>query len=301
MKKISLIALLLIIPLVCCGQDTVIQASTQNERQAQGNSERFDKEMFDKEMDGLIEKYGNSNPEEDARVAFEKHDLRFISIMGYMPGLDGQFDRIKDYGRSYIPNTGDVILTEKHAKFQTIAHKYAELYNKTMLQLINNGNKEQPLQLVISSDKQEYGAGEEIKLSVCFKNISNREIIFCRYVLEYRLMKSGIEFRSQDGSVYTMTTNQQLEMPLLTKESYIPLPPNKEYALELKIPTIPKPDSGWSDEFGMPQKIPPGVYQIKLIYDNNYDFIEGRPNIHIENVWTGALTSNTATIKVTEK
>jgi hypothetical protein len=96
--------------------------------------------QFNQKIDALIKKYKNSNPEEDARIAFNNNDRRFMAMeaFGVVPGVE-------DWGieKNFIPETGDVILSKKHDQFQKIAGDYAERYNREMLRLIR-ANKNKP-------------------------------------------------------------------------------------------------------------------------------------------------------------
>lgn len=134
---------------------------------------------FNKRMEALIEKYKNADAKKDAEAAFSKNDLRLISIMGYSeytPSVNSEDLNIEKYGTFCMPDTGDVILSQKHGEFQQVARDYARRYNDAMLFLIKKQNK-QPLVLVIKSDKQVYQAGENIRLSVLLENRTAKEMI----------------------------------------------------------------------------------------------------------------------------
>lgn len=134
---------------------------------------------FNKRMEALIEKYKNADAKKDAEAAFSKNDLRLISIMGYSeytPGAGDEKLQIEKYGIFCMPDTGDVILSQKHDEFQQVARDYARRYNDAMLSLIKKQNQ-QPLTLTIKSDKQVYQAGENIRLSVLLENRTAKEMI----------------------------------------------------------------------------------------------------------------------------
>lgn len=131
---------------------------------------------FNKRMQLQIQKYQNADAKKDAEAAFNNNDLRFISIMGYAPGIDGEYSIIEEYGTFSMPDTGDLIVSQKHGEFQEVARDYAARYNKAMLSLIKRAIKE-PLILTIKSDKQVYQAGEDVRLSASLENKSSKEII----------------------------------------------------------------------------------------------------------------------------
>ncbi len=135
--------------------------------------------QFNKRMEVLIEKYKNADAGKDAEGAFNKNDLRLISLMGYAeytPGVNYEDLQIEQYGTICMQDTGDVILSQKHDEFQQVARDYARRYNDAMLSLIKKQSK-QPLTLVIKSDKQVYQAGENIRLVVLLENRAGKEII----------------------------------------------------------------------------------------------------------------------------
>lgn len=179
---------------------------------APGGIEEVMKEatQFNKRMEVLIEKYKSADPGKDAEVAFRENNLKFISIMGYAPGTDDEYPIVEEYGTFSMPDTGDVILSQKHGEFQQVAHDYARRYNDAMLSLIKKQNEaprveardfskrnterpssiramngavlwprtyKQPLTLMVKSDKQVYQAGENIRLSVSLENRTGKEII----------------------------------------------------------------------------------------------------------------------------
>lgn len=132
--------------------------------------------QFNKRMEALIEKYKSADPGKDAEAAFRENNLKFISIMGYAPGTDDEYPIVEEYGTFNMPDTGDVILSQKHGEFQQVARDYARRYNEEMLSLIKK-EKKQPLVLIIKSDKGIYQIGENILLSASLENKSDHEMI----------------------------------------------------------------------------------------------------------------------------
>lgn len=134
---------------------------------------------FNQRMEALIEKYKNADAKKDAEAAFSKNDLRLISIMGYSeytPGVGDENLQIEKYGTFCMPDTGDVILSQKHGEFQRVARDYAKRYNDALLSLIKKA-KNESLKLIIKSEKDFYQAGENIILSASLGNMSNHEMI----------------------------------------------------------------------------------------------------------------------------
>lgn len=83
----------------------------------------------------------NSNPARQARLAWERGDLRLIAIMGYLklvPGtqmLAPHFNLEESHGTKTIWGTGDNIQSVLHAELNTAAHSYAERYNQALAEL----------------------------------------------------------------------------------------------------------------------------------------------------------------------
>lgn len=135
--------------------------------------------QFNRRMEDMIERYRNADIKKDAEDSFKKNDLRLISIMGYTeytPGINDESLEIEQYGTICMPDTGDVILSQKHGEFQQVARDYAKRYNDEMLSLIKEQNN-LPLALTIKSDKEIYQAGENIMLSVSLESKSGQEMI----------------------------------------------------------------------------------------------------------------------------
>lgn len=169
----------------------------------------------------------------------------------------------------------------------------------------------QPLQLTIKSDKEAYSQGEDIKLSATFKNNGEKDISFCKYILDYKLL-TGIELKDKEGVIYKIIDLTKYKWPIVTKDNFISLAPNEEYRTENKIATIFSSDSAlW---YGKPnytseysKELLGEVYRITAVYENVADYFQElitkngyttTKNIPVKNAWTGTLISNTIVIEV---
>lgn len=104
--------------------------------------EKKQTQFLNEKIDALIKKYRDSNPEEDAKTAFNNNDLRFMGIGGYVLMVPG----VEDYDSNMvyqIPETSDFIVD---AQFQKIAEGYAKRYNEEMLKLIEQKKQSRPPQ-----------------------------------------------------------------------------------------------------------------------------------------------------------
>src|SRR5574340_673098 len=81
----------------------------------------------------------NADPIKNANHAIETKDYRFLGIAGRgvaVPGLpDGLYwEYTKKYGINVIKGTSDNVWGEEHLRLIRLATKYAETYNKKMLE-----------------------------------------------------------------------------------------------------------------------------------------------------------------------
>jgi hypothetical protein len=168
-------------------------------------------------------------------------------------------------------------------------------------------SKSPSLELTIKSDKQIYKREDKVKLNLSFRNNSNKEISFCRYLLEYYLFNEGIKLKGQNGDIYELISFLQLEMPGITKNDFMLIRPMKNYTYELQFDTVFPPESELVciNKGRMISEVPTGRYKITLVYSNNIDYFHGKEvtdgipqKIHIENTWTGTLLSNTIAINI---
>jgi len=130
-----------------------------------------------------------------------------------------------------------------------------------------------PLQLIIKSDKQVYGLGEEIKLVVTLKNNSNKEMIVY-------WPKGGPTIVTDETNVFTVVVDASRATELIyikpreTFEKYI--------SINLKINLIPGPCSVTMEY------MPPTMFDHII-------------NIEKQEIWSVPLISNTITIEVRKK
>ncbi|MCG2711407.1 MAG: hypothetical protein L6416_03675 [Candidatus Omnitrophica bacterium] len=91
----------------------------------------------------------NANPIEDAKIAIENNDLRFVGLRGYVPIVPGVPDYHKIYsdkfGVKLVIGTSD-FLTPEVVRINKLAHKYALEYNKLILKQIQNKDPNKALQ-----------------------------------------------------------------------------------------------------------------------------------------------------------
>ena len=196
--------------------------------------------------------------------------------------------------------------------------------------------QESSLQLIIKSDKEIYSQGEQIKLSLTFRNTSKKRISICLFDIEHRL-KERLSFRNEGyppkgqitvtiwvpPTTYKLKDWTKRKLPIVTGEDFIFLEPQEEYNIELIIDTVIPSDSSWRYIYDENEhtwkwgegftKLPPDKYQIIATYENSIvgmgehgvPMQKGwrRPDVIIEmhNIWTGSLTSNAINIEVIEK
>jgi hypothetical protein len=76
----------------------------------------------------------SADPKVDFLAALERKDTRFIGIRGLsisVPGVSRTNQKTR--GVRVIPGTSDAIRSEKDAHYQEIAIRYAETYNRLLL------------------------------------------------------------------------------------------------------------------------------------------------------------------------
>jgi len=85
-----------------------------------------------------IASFNLSNPEEDVERNYANNDKRFIAVVGiaaYCPGLTkDETSLLNKYGIRTIDGTSDMIESEEHGQLQAKATRYAEHYNKALLE-----------------------------------------------------------------------------------------------------------------------------------------------------------------------
>lgn len=117
-------ALLTSLLLSSCHADKPDRVSEQTDRQQQV-------------LDGLAW-LKTANPEQDARVAIERGDLRLLRTAGRsasIPGLpsDQASELRRKCGIAVVPGTGDVVYGDEHLALLRKARRYAERYNQIMI------------------------------------------------------------------------------------------------------------------------------------------------------------------------
>jgi hypothetical protein len=91
-----------------------------------------------------LQKLRNADPSVDLQEAWQKGDLRFIGVNGYVGGQvlgirDQNFNPfVRRYGVKVIPGTGDAITSEEQLQLQTIASQYAKRYNQLLLRKLQS-------------------------------------------------------------------------------------------------------------------------------------------------------------------
>jgi len=84
-------------------------------------------------------------PEEDARTAIKKNDLRFIAVDRYgkdTPGVNS-YPRLKNhYGTKFVRQPFRIIVTpSQDFSFRIRARAYAEIYNRILVRYLLGGKR----------------------------------------------------------------------------------------------------------------------------------------------------------------
>ncbi len=145
--------------------------------------------------------------------------------------------------------------------------------------------QDQPLQLIITSDKQMYKVRENIEIKLQFKNISNSNIIFNTYA---SFKPNYVIKNSKGATISHKAGNNILSIRDIIKDDFV----------EIKQGEYLERNSGVAvvEDSVNYYELKPDIYLIQVIY-KNLDI----GNQFGLDVWTGTLTSNTITIEVMEK
>jgi hypothetical protein len=160
------------------------------------------------------------------------------------------------------------------------SHKYKIAIPKNILK-----ERIQPLKLTIKSDKEAYGIGEEIDITVNLTNISSKQII----IAEDGLLYPVFDIIGPDQRPVENTCPRPTMLPPDISR-FITLQPKESYVVKTS-----------SSDCWHINRI--GEYKIikKAGFDNHYwPNNKGMPKL-LDNAWTGALVSSAITVKVAEK
>jgi hypothetical protein len=87
-----------------------------------------------------LKRYETADPNADLQAAIKKGDLRFLAIKGYTLTVPGVEDYKSKYANKYsyriLEGTSDVVNGPEDLRFQSIAQRYAEKYNRLLLKHI---------------------------------------------------------------------------------------------------------------------------------------------------------------------
>ena len=76
------------------------------------------------------------DPVSKAKAALGRGDTRLLGVAGYtitVPGVDESRCMVPREKVVVVPGTSDVLLTEEHARLNTLAHAFAQRYNAEIL------------------------------------------------------------------------------------------------------------------------------------------------------------------------
>ena len=117
--------------LVPCGADIAVGLSDE------------DKRVVNEELARLK----SADPEVDVQVAMRKGDYRFVGLMGYaleVPGINQREfqEKYRDqYGVKTIEGTSDYLETPEIGELWLLGRRYAERYNRLLLEEIEVDNE----------------------------------------------------------------------------------------------------------------------------------------------------------------
>lgn len=165
------------------------------------------------------------------------------------------------------------------------------------------------INLILISDKKQYRPGEQIELLGKFKNVSDKHIIFNKYILKMKLLQQMELYSRYEGILYKIKDTTKYKLPLIVPEDFIRLAPGQNYTETIVFDTVfPKDSVFWYESQNTTSEwvkdLPSATYRITMKYENN---ILGLANSglpitakdHLKadrDMYTGTLISNTVEV-----
>lgn len=171
--------------------------------------------------------------------------------------------------------------------------------------VVNYDGKGHPLTLTISTDSRMYFAGDKIKITYEWENISGEEVRFIAIPKQYSFGKSWIRVYDTAGKEMERKEFQLEKEKVFGKEAFVSLKPGEKhsYTLEARIgDSLPAIDyTGLCLDFGDSAILLDGYGNYKLKADLEFPFgwyYENSTRVFVRGLWQGILKSNEVSVKI---